>query len=133
MEWFRIIIYIFKLRKWIFSDSYSFWNDFESSSTFSSCVNEFFPILIVFRPFNPSIRNVFTDLKLKSPISSSSKELRLHRQYISLLLKVRLPRLTDCSFGRSNRSIVQYHQKYLESQRNYQGNCKNYFQLYQFE
>ena len=39
----------------------------------------------------------------------------------------------DCRFGRSNHSNIQYQQKYLQSQMNYNGNSMIHFQLSQFE
>ena len=58
---------------WMDSNDLQFniWNDFDLFPLPLSCfwVNEFFPILIVFNRFNPSILNVFTDPKQSSPIS----------------------------------------------------------------
>ena len=53
---------------------FNMWNDFDLifPKSFFFCVNELFPILIVFNRFNPSIWNVFTDPKLLLPISIDS-------------------------------------------------------------
>ena len=56
---------------------FNMWNDFDLLSPLL-CVNELYPILIVFNRFNPSIWNVFTDLKLPSPISIDS--IRVNRE-----------------------------------------------------
>ena len=68
-----------------FNDSqFNMWNDFDAlfPQLFFCCVNELFPILMVFNRFNPTILNVFTDPKQSSPISIDSTRLNREKSNI---------------------------------------------------
>ena len=80
---------------------FNMWNDFDESFPFL-CVNELFPILIVFNRFNPSILNVCTDPKQSLSISINSNDVKLDKSKAADSWNTPSPNVMDCRLGKSN-------------------------------